>query len=100
MVGIYRFSRYSHAVALKNKTSKTVAKALEGYVLSTVQCTSEVIFTDWGPEFKGREFNKVLARSSIDTIIRYLSYHIVTGGWGIQPNLKTMTYAGKCQMET
>ena len=62
MVGIDRFSRYGHAVALKNKTSKIVAKALEGHVLSTVPSTPEVIFTDGGPEFKGREFNQVLAR--------------------------------------
>ena len=65
MVGIDCFSRYGHAVALKNKTSKTVAKALEGYVLSRVPSTPEVIFTDGGPEYKGREFNQVLARFGI-----------------------------------
>ena len=65
MVGIDRFSRYGHAVALRNKTSKTVAKVLESYFLSTVPCTPAAIFTDGGPEFKGREFNEVLVRFGI-----------------------------------
>ena len=65
MVGIDRFSRYGHAVALRNKTSITLAKALVSNVLSTMPCTPEVIFTVGGSEFKGREFNEVLARFGI-----------------------------------
>ena len=62
MVGIDRFSRFGHAVALRNMISKTVVKALESYIFSSVSCTPEVIFTDVHPEFEGREFNEVLAK--------------------------------------
>ena len=49
MVGIDRFNCYGHAVALHNKTSKSVAKDLESYVFITVPSTPEVIFTDRCP---------------------------------------------------
>ena len=65
MIRVHQFQQVWHAVALRNTTSKMVAKALESYILSTVPCTPEVIFTDGGPKIKGREFNEVLARFGI-----------------------------------
>ena len=50
---------------MRNKTSKMVVKALKSYVLSTVPCTPDVIFTDGCPKFRGCDFNKVLARFGI-----------------------------------
>ena len=39
--------------------------ALESDILSSVPQTLEAILTDGGPEFKGKEFNTVLARFGI-----------------------------------
>ena len=65
MVGIDRYTRFGHAVPLRNKTSRLVAGALESHILSSVPITPEAILTDGGPEFKGKEFNEVLNRFGI-----------------------------------
>lgn len=65
LVGIDRYSRFGHVIPLRNKTSRLVAGALEANILSSVPITPEVIFTDDGAEFKGKEFNQVLVKYGI-----------------------------------
>ena len=80
MVGIDCFSTYGHAVTLRNKTSKTVAKAVESYILSTVLCTPEVIFTDEVLNLKAVSSMKCWHDSVFDMIIPCLFSHIVMVG--------------------
>ena len=83
MVGIDRFSRYGHALALKNKMSRTVAKALEGYVLSTVPITPEVIFMDGGPTSRAMSLTRCWHDSESNTIIRYPFFCTVMVGLNV-----------------
>ena len=60
LVGVDRFSKFGHVVPLRNKTSRTVARALEAHILSTVPRTPETILSDSGPEFRGGPFRELL----------------------------------------
>lgn len=65
LVGIDRYSRFGHAVPLRNKTSRLVASALESNILSSTLLAPEAILTNGAHEFKGKEFNAVLTRFGI-----------------------------------
>ena len=65
LVGVDRFSRFGHAIPLRNKTSRLVAEALESHILMGLPRTPETILTDGGPEFKGHNFQSLLRKYGI-----------------------------------
>ena len=60
LVGIDLYTKFGHAVPLRNKTSATVAQALEGSILATLPKTPTIMLTDGGAEFKGNPFQRIL----------------------------------------
>ena len=60
LTGIDLYTKFAHAVPLRNKRSATVARALESHILATVPKTPEGILSDNGPEFRGAPFEDLL----------------------------------------
>lgn len=66
LVGVDAHSKFAHAVPLRNKTSNTVARALESHILASVPRTPKIILSDSGPEFRGAAFRNLLQTYNIE----------------------------------
>ena len=60
LVGIDLYTKFGHAMPLRNKTSATVAQALEGSILATLPKIPTNMLTVGGPEFRGSPFRYIL----------------------------------------
>ena len=60
LVGIDMYTKFGHDVSLRNKTSATAARALEGSILATLPKTLTIMLTDGAPELRGNPFQRIL----------------------------------------
>lgn len=66
LVGIDTCTRFGYAIPIRNKLSKTVAHALESSILSSAVLLPNIIYTDSGPEFRGKPFKDLLRSYNIE----------------------------------
>ena len=74
LVGVDLYSRFIHAIPIKDKKAITVCSALEQRILPNLMKVPEIIITDNGPEFRATVFEELLSKYSIThfTSIPYL----------------------------
>ena len=65
LVGVDVLSRFMNAIPIKDKCAGTVVAALEQRVFPNLARIPSVIITDNGPEFRAKEFEKLLGKYSI-----------------------------------
>ena len=65
LVGVDLHTKFGYAIPIRNKTSKTVARAVENGILANSIHLPRSILTDGGPEFKGGPFKNLLDRYNI-----------------------------------
>lgn len=66
LVAIDHYSKFGYGIPIRNKTAKTVARALESGILAGSVRMPKIILTDNGPEFRGRDFNALIENYGID----------------------------------
>lgn len=66
LCGIDMHTRFGFCVPIRSKSSLTVARALESGILAQSVKMFKCIFTDNGPEFRGKPFKDLLLRYDID----------------------------------
>lgn len=66
LVGVDAFSKFAYCVPIKNKTSITVARALESVIFAPSIIIPKNVHTDNGPEFRGKPFRDLLSKYNIN----------------------------------
>jgi transposase InsO family protein len=65
LVGVDLYTKFGNVVPLRNKTSQSVAKAMESSILASTTKIPTVVLSDNGPEFRGKPFKDLLTRYGI-----------------------------------